>query len=358
MTSIQNIIHEKAQLAASIFLKSEAALLNVIDEVDQHKVFRAMECSSLIQYCIQKLKLPEHVAYNCITVMRKSREVPALKGCIQKGDFSVSKGRKITSVLTPENQADWLEKAKKLPQKKLEHEVAKANPKAATPERAKYVSDKRLDLRLGVSEKLMLKLRRAQDLHSQSTRRAASLEDTLGLLVEFYLERKDPVRKAKRAIAKKGFQSNEPHMKSNGKTILEKTSTLNCNKTVGNTGAVKNARYSQPLKKKTEEVKLVARRVGHKIGSLYGRVSLREPISAAIKHEVTLRDKGRCRYEDKNALRCLQRRWLDVHHLKPVSEGGGNRVKNLILICNSHHHMLHEEPVLLKRFADRMKLEI
>src|SRR4029077_19397270 len=89
----------------------------------------------------------------------------------------------------------------------LERAVAAENPKMATPEVAKYVSEKRLDLRLGVDEELMLKLRRAQDQVSQSTGKPASLEDTLREAISFYLHHKDPLEKAKRVIAKKGTRA-------------------------------------------------------------------------------------------------------------------------------------------------------
>ncbi|MBI2605974.1 MAG: HNH endonuclease [Deltaproteobacteria bacterium] len=42
-------------------------------------------------------------------------------------------------------------------------------------------------------------------------------------------------------------------------------------------------------------------------------------------------------------MRCEQKRWLQVHHIKPVSLGGGNTLENLTTLCSGHHRMRHVE---------------
>jgi hypothetical protein len=192
-------IHQSALLAVSEFKSAEKRLLLALIEVEKNSVHLRMGFSSLFQYAVSSLGLSEAVSYNAIAVARKLREIPALPL-----EVGVSKIRKVVSVMTPENQAEWIPKLKTLSSRALEKEVARVNPKASTPERASYTSEKRLDLRLGLDEELMLKLRRAQDQVSQSLGKPASLEETLGQVVTFYLKRKDPLEKARRVIAKKG----------------------------------------------------------------------------------------------------------------------------------------------------------
>ena len=64
----------------------------------------------------------------------------------------------------------------------------------------------------------------------------------------------------------------------------------------------------------------------------------RTPIPAYVLHQVSLRDEGQCSYYDHKGQRCSSRRfYLEVHHRKPVSQGGGNDVgKNLQVNCSSH----------------------
>src|SRR5581483_10293671 len=198
-------IHQSALLAAREFKQAELKLLEALLEVEKSSVHLRKGFSSLFHYAVQSLGLSEAVAYNAISVARKIREIPELKS--EVAELGISKTRKIVSVLTKENQSEWSSKAKTLSSRSLEKAVAKVNPRMATPEVARYVSEKRLDLRLGVDEELMLKLRRAQDQVSQSSGRPASLEDTLKEAICFYLHHKDPLERAKRVIAKKGTRA-------------------------------------------------------------------------------------------------------------------------------------------------------
>ena len=174
-----NPIHKKALEVAARFKQAEADLISVLQEVDTAKVFLKLGCTGLFNYCVQALGLSESVAYNFVTVARKAREVPVLQSAIQNGSLSVSKARKIAPVLTLANQEEWVEKAKSLPTRKLEAEVARVAPREATPERMKFVSEDRLELRMGISKALQVKLKRVQDLEAQRTGRTVSMEDTL-----------------------------------------------------------------------------------------------------------------------------------------------------------------------------------
>ncbi|MGK5083849.1 hypothetical protein WDW37_11155, partial [Bdellovibrionota bacterium FG-1] len=59
-----------------------------------------------------------------------------------------------------QNKTQWLAKATALSQRQLEKEVAKICPQTARPERASYVTENRVKLEIGLSEKDMLALRR------------------------------------------------------------------------------------------------------------------------------------------------------------------------------------------------------
>ena len=201
-------LHSRALAAARGFQRAESELVDALIAVDREKVFQKLGYPSLFVYATQALGLSESVAYAVMAVARKAREVPALREAIHDGELSVSKAKKIVSVLTTENQGEWLKKAGTLSTRELEKEVARENPKEATRERASYVNADRLALSLGVSEALMQKLRRAQDQVCRSRRISVSLEQTLEDVVAFYLWHKDPLEKSLRVEAKKGLKGN------------------------------------------------------------------------------------------------------------------------------------------------------
>jgi hypothetical protein len=127
----------------------------------------------------------------------------------------------------------------------------------------------------------MKKLRRVQDLLSQKRRMAASLENSLEELLEFYLERNDPLEKAKRNLPK-NLPGPGPGQNGTG----------------------------------------------------------RRPLTAQTKHQINLRDQGQCTHVDGDK-RCENRRWLEMHHRVPVSQGGLNEPNNLTTLCWAHHRMQH-----------------
>ncbi|MBI3543857.1 MAG: HNH endonuclease [Deltaproteobacteria bacterium] len=295
-------LHLRALEIVGRYLRTEAELLDVLQEIDRSKAYRAFECPSLFVYAVRELKLSESIAYNFITVARKAVEVPALKAEIARGDLSVSTARKITPVLTARNHEHWIELAKTLPRQMLEREVARVAPKTATPERTAYVSASRLQLTMGVSDELHAKLRRAQDLVSQSQQRPADLEATLEAVLDLFLERRDPVRKVARI---RGVPKPVPGQ----------------------------AR---------------AHRAGETTGD---RIDRRGPMATAgagrsmtwavLRRQTLRRDEGRCMHLNSRGHRCNSSRWVDIHHVVPKSHGGEDVLENLVTLCKAHHLHLH-----------------
>jgi hypothetical protein len=255
---------------------------------------------------VKALKLSEASASNFVTVARKSKMVPELKTAIMEGNLSVAKARKITPVITPENSQEWIDKAIELPKALLEKDVAQHSPEVKVIERAKYVSPSRIELKLGISEELQKKLDQARDLVSQKKKTAASYEMTLEEILNDYLDRHDPVAKAKRAQDRK---------------IRKTAETRPPEETLTNNTAASVPDQSEGKISETH-------------------ADQRSPIPAHIKHQVHLRDGFQCTHIHNNT-RCTQKRWLDVHHIQHVALGGDNSLENLTTLCSAHHKARH-----------------
>ena len=169
--SIVDQIHQKALEISSRYRRTEADLIEALQQVEQHRVFLAKGCSSLFQYCVRELSLSENVAYNLITVSRKSREVPELKAALTQGTITLTNAKRIAPVLNAQNKFEWLKKASELSHRELEKEIVRVRPEAATPERVTYVTPTRVNLSVGLSEKGLARVRRAQDVLCQLKRR-------------------------------------------------------------------------------------------------------------------------------------------------------------------------------------------
>lgn len=328
-------IHDRALAVARKYRSCEVELIEALQEVDRYKVYLHHGCNSLFKYMTEILGLSEEVAYIFIGVVRKVEEVPALKTEIGAGRISMTKARRLVSVIDSSNQNHWLDLARNSSKQKLEKEIALARPEEAiryqmkfTVEPVEKVSLKRdiarVQLQVGVSEELMLQIRHVQDLISQKKQKSVGLEEVLAVLVQSYMKREDPVEKAKRA-----------KIKGEGPKKLDQTTSADHER-------VTDERATQPLRKLCPGTvqKMPASNVKPIADSPKLILSKRKPFTAKQKHDVFFKYKGQCAHE-KNGKRCGQRRFLQIHHKIPVSHGGTNDSSNLILLCSGHHQVEH-----------------
>jgi hypothetical protein len=277
-------LHEKALQIAKTYLCAESDLISILQAIDDCRGYRELGYRSLFEYSRQALGLSEAVSYNLITVARKAKEVPMLQEKIRAQEITLSNAKMIAPVLTSANQTQWLSAAASLSKRELEKEIAKEFPEKQIQEQTRYVSEKRVELKLGISEELFEMLKRIQDLASSQSQQALNLEQTLEVMAELYLEKKDPTKKAERA------QKKASPLPFPGKENP-------------------NPRF----------------------------------IPSSIQHAVRLRDGGQCSFLNSNGKRCLEKRWLDFHHIQPVSEGGLSNPENLRLLCRGHHQVIHSQ---------------
>jgi 5-methylcytosine-specific restriction endonuclease McrA len=68
----------------------------------------------------------------------------------------------------------------------------------------------------------------------------------------------------------------------------------------------------------------------------------RVPLTALQKHEVFRRDQGRCTHIGLDGTRCNSERFIDLHHIFRVADGGTNNPSNLTTLCSFHHDLVHQ----------------
>lgn len=271
-------IHERAVLAVKNLKRSEKEVIDALIEVDANRVFKEMGYASLHDYCVMALNLSHDQAYTYIGIARKSCEVPELRKLVNEGAIHLTNAKKLVRVLTPENQQDLLEKAKALSSRELEREIVKTCPEKVTRERIRPVTETRLEMKVFITPEIEKNLKRMQDVLSQKLKKPCTLEEVISFMAKECLERHDPVQRAERS-----------------------------------------------------KLKVVARQKPS------GRA-----IPAAITHEVTRRDQGRCTFVLPNGQRCPSTRWVQVHHRMPWAKGGKHSVENLTTLCFTHHQFTHD----------------
>lgn len=296
--------HHRAVECAGKLKSAYKELLAILIEIDEHQVYFQLEKISLHAYCVEALELPTHTAFDFIDVIRTSKVVPELAQAILAGRTTISKARRVCSVITPHNQKEWIDLVSECSHKIVQRAVATANPRAAAPESLKYLSSDVLELKFAVSENWSELLTDVKDLMSQKESRNVTTEEALFVLMAEYKLKNDPVLKAERAQSRKQRRS---------------------------TAVVALA---GPNSESSKENK-----VSERVNSKATRVARYRPMS--VEHQVELRDRNRCVYVDARGVQCESRRWLDKHHITEFSNGGEHTLENLETLCSAHHRMKH-----------------
>ena len=141
-------LHEKAVHLAQTYKTSESALLEVLMQMSAAQLFLSLGYKGIFDYCVRALALGEAQASYFNRVAEKSKTVPQLKEAIVSGHVSLSQGRRIVSVITPQNAEDWLKAASTLKQRELEARVAESYPKVKIKERIRPIAPSLKEMRV------------------------------------------------------------------------------------------------------------------------------------------------------------------------------------------------------------------
>lgn len=333
---IQRMIH-KAHAIAKEFRQKETELINILQELDASKAYRATGYNSLFQFCVESLELTEHQAYQYITVARKCIDVPELMVALEDQRITVSKARKLSSVIAPENQESWIQLASTHSQKDLEKAVRAQCPLPPVRDHLQVLSKDEVKLQATIDRETTQMLERVIEILGEQAQfgRRININDSLKTVCGEYLKKYDPVKRAERALAKtqarkQGQMRQQPTLSvvksKGGKDQLGENRVL--------TGSEAKAK-AEGLGKRDQILRYRSGRQGHSQHS-----SGRRALPMELKHQVMFRDQGQCRFH-RNGQRCENRRYLEIHHKKPLSQGGSDKLENLVLLCSEHHKTVH-----------------
>lgn len=283
LTSVQKMADERAVYVTQQYLKREWQVVEALIEVNRTKTHRALQYTSLVKYAIERLKLADATAKSLVSVARKSKDVPALGEAVRSRTITAYTACRMVAAINNENAKELIEFARTHSTRDLEFEVRRHNPKATVGDSVKPVTADLLQVTVLMTKEEFAVIERTQDLMSKNS--SSGLKETIVATCLDYNQRHDPVQKAKRAQKRK---------------------------------------------------KVCAPRI------FEGTAAKRVRLTAEQKHAVFVRDGGQCTFKDSLGKRCENRRWLEVHHIIHVKDGGTNDPENLPTLCSCHHDLAHQ----------------
>jgi 5-methylcytosine-specific restriction endonuclease McrA len=335
-----------------------AHLIAVLAELDARRLYLGEGCSSLFTYCTQVLHLSEHAAYGRIEVARLARRFPVVLEALRAGDVTLTAICLLGRHLTPVNSHELLAAARHKSKREVERLVAALVPKpdvrasirklperAATHERrpedpdgtllpspsglagVPTVLESRQDAQSGVPSECVA-LMRAQVGRSET----ASGVDPLRAVSPATSSR-PRVRAAVIApLAPERYKiqftaSREIHDKLRRAQDLLRHTIPD-----GDVSAIVD-RALTVLLEQLERRQLAAAKRPRQPRPSTGDSRY---IPAAVKRVVWARDGGQCTFSGPHG-RCMERGFLEFHHLVPFAAGGETTAENLTLYCRAHN---------------------
>jgi hypothetical protein len=310
-----------------------ARLIALVAELDARRLYLGQGCSSLFSYCTQVLRLSEHAAYGRIEAARAARKFPVVLDLVADGAVTLTTITLLAPHLTPVNHLEVLEQARHQTKRQVEHIVARLRPlpdapalirkMPARPAAAAGLSPSSVGSADPTSQSVLSLL---GDDESSATPVFPSPAPTAAALLrpatvtplapERYKvqltvsrETNDKLRRAQDLLR---------HSIANGDLaiIIDRALTL----LLADLERTKFAATDRP------------------------RSSSRPPSSSrhipgAVRRAVWKRDAGQCAFVGPEG-RCMERGFLEFHHVEPHAVGGPPAFENVEVRCRAHN--LHE----------------
>jgi 5-methylcytosine-specific restriction endonuclease McrA len=191
-----------------------------------------------------------------------------------------------------------------------------------------------VELRVRLSESQLKTLDRAREVLSHGGHVPTLCEIFMKSLGDL-LEKRDPLRKAERAAARK--ERSESKDQTCDTLLGPKLKDTNPSPEKTWSPDEVGVEAASPEKEGVIDGEGVGSEIGTATSHRKEAGTTRPAIPAAIRHAVWLRDQGKCTFEFPNGSRCGDRTMLELDHLKMWCRGGEHSVENLTLRCRHHN---------------------
>jgi hypothetical protein len=335
--SFAELEDELAGLAAHLYAGT-CRWLELVAEVDRRNELVGCTCA---QWLAWRCGLTPRTAREHVRIARRLSELPLIRGAFARGELSFAKVRALTRLAEPDSERGMLELAVGLTASQLERALRAY--RRVTIEEAAAVQDAAHlewywdeDGSLVVSGRLAPEdgavfLRALEAAHAALRERGSAEPrptnaDALAAVADLALsgrerpggERNQVVVHVDEAALSDGDGACEL---AEGPPVAPETARrLSCDASIVEI----RERDGEPLS------------VGRKTRS----------IPPALRRAVRRRDRG-CRFPG-----CENHRFVDAHHIEHWARGGETSLENLVLLCRTHHRLVHEGGYSVERLAD------
>ena len=290
-------------------------------DIQKRKLYRRLGYASMNMYATQALGFSSSRASDFARLAGKLDELPQLRGALEDGEIGYTKAAHVARVSNKENEGAWLEEARRSTRRQLEGKIKAAKKKAADLKKGQPT----LLMPAAEVPEVVLPVRVTTEFTPEQFARYEALLEKINKG-----GRRLPADRAEALLellaAHASAEENSPRRESSSFQIhLHRCP--DCERTT-----VQTSRGELPVAPATAEradcdAQVVAPGARNKA-----------TIPPRTRRHVLARDRHRCTRPG-----CNNTHYLEVHHLIPRAQGGGNEPENLITLCAACHQLLHEK---------------
>ena len=274
-------------------------------EVQRRELYRQLGHASLQLYATQALGFSDNRYWQFKRLADDLDRLPVLREAVASGEVGWTKAQQVARVATAATQKAWVAKAVTCGRRELALAVKEARNEPA-PEIPTTITLRADGLRLARFEALLEKVHKLRRLPEGGDR----LDVVLAGLEALVASSTDPCQSAVQIVVQKCPDCAAAHVvTSHGEKRLASA----------------------------QEERLMCDARIHESGQ-----PNRATIAPSVRATVLARDRHRCTTPG-----CRSARYLEVHHVKPRSEGGSNLPENLVKLCSRCHAFAHEHAARL-----------
>jgi hypothetical protein len=321
-------LHAQLRAARRAHQRAEFSLAVLLCELKSTGRYTERGHTCVESYAEAELDLTVRQTRDLVAIAKHMRELPALAAAFSDGRLSATKAREVARVATPDTDAAWTERACASTSRVLERQVAAARRgDTPPPDPSALPGNPRVTLRFDVSAadaeviRATLARLRLQGGFGADCDDGVLLTD-LARNALLNLEQVPPTAER--------FRVSLHHCPS-------------CENTHVGDPKVPSA---------PEHTDLTCAECDAEVLDLTApKPRLTHAIPPATRRKVFEQHGHRCAVPH-----CRNRLWLDLHHIRPRSQGGDHRPGNLICLCSAHHRLIHEGALALVVDADTQRL--
>ncbi len=330
-----NEIHTRLEAALRELQRAEKNAVLLFGEILSRKLYRDLGYSSIQAYAAEALGFSPSKTSQFVRLAGALEELPRLRRSVASGELGWTKAREVAKVATPTSEEKWITTAKQSTSRNLEQKVravrlrVRQTPRAAGQSAlalAEPTADSApMDVQITVNTKYTAEqyARREallETIRKRAARKGSTVRD---------LDRAELILAALNDLAEKLDPEAEVSAISSSPFQVVVYTCKICG-----AGEVRTDRGAKPVSAEVVQCDAIIQEPGQ---------PNRATIPPKKRRAALIRAGHRCETPG-----CERTRFLEVHHRRPRSQGGGNETTNLQVLCSGCHQLVHRQGRSLK----------